>query len=216
MLSANQTQENILPGAGAVPAGIDGDSQILSPQLGTNPPCYKATLGLVPAFLRMRAKLLLFPLTPLLRGSSPHLPSLRMLSTSVEGFVRKPGVSPPADIRAFVERSNDDIVVLDARNTDFGLEPGDAKSSSRAPIAGHGGDGYRPKAVNIPFNRATKSLDVSLLPGYVSKDSFIITHCGGGGRGQKSKEYLKELGYRNVINGGGPDDEECWKEFGEI
>ena len=43
---------------------------------------------------------------------------------------------------------------------------------------------------------------------------FVITHCGGGGRGQKAKDFLLKNGYVNVLNGGGPEDAECWAEFG--
>ena len=43
---------------------------------------------------------------------------------------------------------------------------------------------------------------------------FVITHCGGGGRGQKAKDFLISNGFVNVINGGGPEDGECWAEFG--
>ena len=42
----------------------------------------------------------------------------------------------------------------------------------------------------------------------------VITHCGGGGRGQKAKEFLQANGFGNVVNGGGPEDDECWQCFG--
>lgn len=32
----------------------------------------------------------------------------------------------------------------------------------------------------------------------------IVTHCGSGGRGGRARDILKELGYKNVFNGGGP------------
>ena len=44
----------------------------------------------------------------------------------------------------------------------------------------------------------------------------IITHCGGGGRGQKAKDFLEAAGFGNVKNGGGPEDDECWAVFGAI
>ena len=34
------------------------------------------------------------------------------------------------------------------------------------------------------------------------KAAPIITHCGGGGRGQKAKDYLDSQGFTNVVNGG--------------
>ena len=42
----------------------------------------------------------------------------------------------------------------------------------------------------------------------------VITHCGAGGRGQKAKEFLEANGFGNVVNGGGPEDDECWQVFG--
>ena len=85
----------------------------------------------------------------------------------------------------------------------------------------------------------------------------VITHCGGGGRGQKAKDYLESQvgpargafarratrphyamqlaspalppfaqplkavrcapqGFKNVLNGGGPEDDECWAVFGSL
>ena len=44
----------------------------------------------------------------------------------------------------------------------------------------------------------------------------IVTHCGGGGRGQKAKDYLLGLGYTNVVNGGGPKVIELWERFGSL
>jgi hypothetical protein len=37
---------------------------------------------------------------------------------------------------------------------------------------------------------------------------------GGGGRGQKAKDFLMANGFKNVANGGGPEDAECWAVFG--
>ena len=37
------------------------------------------------------------------------------------------------------------------------------------------------------------------------KATPIITHCGRGGRGNKAKLLLEELGYTQVINGGSPE-----------
>ena len=48
------------------------------------------------------------------------------------------------------------------------------------------------------------------------KDRAIITHCGGGGRGQKSKEWLEKEGFTNVVNGGGPQVSELWDMFGHL
>lgn len=65
---------------------------------------------------------------------------------------------------------------------------------------------YRTASCQIPTSRLR-------CPG--GKESVpIITHCGGGGRGQKARLYLEANGFGNVVNGGGPEDEECWAVFG--
>jgi hypothetical protein len=46
-------------------------------------------------------------------------------------------------------------------------------------------------------------------------DTPIITHCGGGGRGQKAMDFLAAKGFTTVLNGGGPKETECWAEFGD-
>jgi rhodanese-related sulfurtransferase len=104
--------------------------------------------------------------------------------------------------------------VVDARNPDFSLEPGDAKSSEKAPLAGTSA-GYRPGAYNLPYDRVNSCMDLGLLPERCGPDTPIISHCGGGGRGQKAKDFLLANGYTNVLNGGGPEDAECWHQFGD-
>jgi hypothetical protein len=37
---------------------------------------------------------------------------------------RKPGVSPPEDIAAFIAAAGDKLIVVDVRNSDFSKEPG--------------------------------------------------------------------------------------------
>lgn len=76
-----------------------------------------------------------------------------------------------------------------------------------------------PGSVNVPLNmdgvkqseRATTldefraKLDAAgCLP--EDKATGIITHCKGGGRGFKSAVFLREMGYTNVHNGGGPSE----------
>ena len=69
----------------------------------------------------------------------------------------------------------------------------------------------RPMAKNLIFDRDAKAMP---LPA-VNKETPIITHCGGGGRGQKAKDYLMANGFTNVRNGGGPKETDCWAEFGD-
>jgi len=122
---------------------------------------------------------------------------------------RKPGVSSPEELAAFVAAAGDALVVVDVRNTDFAVEPGDEKTHAKAPI----GDPARKAAVNIAYDRNANSMDLTLLA-QTDKAAPIITHCGGGGRGQKGKDFLMANGFTNVMNGGGPEDDECWAVFG--
>lgn len=92
-------------------------------------------------------------------------------------------------------------------------------SSEKAPIGG--GADSRPRAVNVVYDRANSSMDLSLIPADWLESAGgkeaapVITHCGGGGRGQKAKDFLLANGFKNVLNGGGPEDAECWAVFGD-
>ena len=121
---------------------------------------------------------------------------------------RKAGVASPEELKDFVAKAGDKLLVVDVRNPDAEVEPGDQKSLAVAPIPG---DGVRPQGVHLIYDRNTKSMP---LPD-VDKDTPIITHCGGGGRGQKAKDYLTENGFTNILNGGGPKETDCWAEFGD-
>mmetsp|Transcript_9433 Transcript_9433/g.14474 ORF Transcript_9433/g.14474 Transcript_9433/m.14474 type:complete len:125 (-) Transcript_9433:208-582(-) len=123
-------------------------------------------------------------------------------------MARKAGVSSPEELREFVAQAGDNLLVIDVRNPDASVEPGDQRSLG---VAGLPGPGVRPQACNLIYNRETSSLP---LPD-VGKDTPIITHCGGGGRGQLAKDFLIENGFANVLNGGGPKETECWNEFGD-
>ena len=124
---------------------------------------------------------------------------------------RKPGVAEPSELASFVKTAGDKLIVIDARNPAFTEE-----SAELGPLAPHPS---RPRSVNIPFDKGSNTMDLSLLPQeWVAAGSGptsvpIITHCGGGGRGQKAKEFCLEAGFGNVLNGGGPEDEECWAQF---
>mmetsp|Transcript_38807 Transcript_38807/g.39231 ORF Transcript_38807/g.39231 Transcript_38807/m.39231 type:complete len:196 (-) Transcript_38807:318-905(-) len=142
----------------------------------------------------------------------------RLMSTTDSSFKRKKGVAAPSEIADFVRSAGPYLVVVDARNPDFTVEPGDGESSKTAPLAQSTDDtGYRPNSYNLIYDRTTQSMDLSKLPDSVTtnKQTPIITHCGGGGRGQKAKDFLIANGFENVMNGGGPEDPECWTEFGE-
>jgi rhodanese-related sulfurtransferase len=121
---------------------------------------------------------------------------------------RKAGVASPEELKAFVAQAGSRLLVVDVRNPDPAVEPGDQKSLAVAPIPS--GD-IRPQGVHLIYDRNTKSMP---LPD-VDKDTPIITHCGGGGRGQQAKDFLMESGFTNVLNGGGPKEKECWAEFGD-
>eukprot|EP00854_Cymbomonas_tetramitiformis_P012410 gene12410-14662_t len=94
-------------------------------------------------------------------------------------------------------------VVVDVR------DPVEREDASRATV---------PASVNVPLNmdglkqsqRSTtleefkQKLDASgALP--TDKSRPIVTHCGSGGRGAKAQQFLMELGYTNVMNGGTPE-----------
>lgn len=144
-------------------------------------------------------------------GSLSAKPSstIRQMSESA-AEPRKAGVASPPELRDFVAAAGDRLLVVDARHPDPTVEPGDAKSLAVAGFP-DGDKGYRPQAVNLPWSRADGSMD---LPD-AEKDTPIITHCGGGGRGQKAKDFLEKNGFTNVLNGGGPKETECWAEFGD-
>ena len=122
---------------------------------------------------------------------------------------RKPGVMEPEDLEKFVAAAGEKLIVVDARNPDFQVEPGDGKSNEKAPLAACGAG--RKRAVNILYDRSSNSMDLSKIPeSWIAEGGGllsvpVITHCGGGGRGQKAKEYLEANGFGNVANGGKAD-----------
>lgn len=133
--------------------------------------------------------------------------AVRLMSTA-----RKPGVAPPSELAAFIIRAGVHLAVVDARAADAASEP----SSSIGPLAP---SASRPRAVSAPLDRATGALPLEAIPAAWVEAAggranlFVITHCGGGGRGQKAKDFLLKNGFVHVLNGGGPEDAECWAEF---
>lgn len=130
----------------------------------------------------------------------------------------KAGVASPEELKAFVEEAGDKLVVIDVRNPDAAVEPGDQKSLAVAPLPSP--PDCRPRAMHLVWDRATNSMplpddDADGAAVVLAKDTPIITHCGGGGRGQKAKDFLLQNGFTKVLNGGGPKEAACWKEFGE-
>ncbi|KAL3900275.1 MAG: hypothetical protein SGARI_006280, partial [Bacillariaceae sp.] len=96
-------------------------------------------------------------------------------------------------------------------------ESGDQKSLA---VAGLPSATYREKAKHFVWDRQDNKLiltkeDEAFLDS-LPKDTAVITHCGGGGRGQKAKDYLmKEYKLQNVHNGAGPKEQELWKVYGD-
>ena len=85
----------------------------------------------------------------LVRRSPTHLPP--RTSTIIMG--RKPGVMDPSDLQTFVTNAGAGLIVVDVRNPDFAVEPGDGQSNQKAPIADCGG--ARARAVNLVYDRGT-------------------------------------------------------------
>mmetsp|Transcript_26678 Transcript_26678/g.37598 ORF Transcript_26678/g.37598 Transcript_26678/m.37598 type:complete len:164 (-) Transcript_26678:115-606(-) len=122
---------------------------------------------------------------------------------------RKAGVASPEELKAFVEKAGSKLIVIDVRNPDAIVEPGDQKSLA---VAGLPSDTSRPQAQHLIYDRETNTMP---LPDVSDKSTPIITHCGGGGRGGKAQQFLMENGFTNVLNGGGPKETDCWNEFGD-
>jgi rhodanese-related sulfurtransferase len=116
------------------------------------------------------------------------------------------GVASPEELRTFVEEAGDKLLVVDVRN---GHDDYDQKSLTVAPLPG---PNYRPHAINLSWDRGTNSMP--LPDASIPKDTPIITHCGGGKRGQAAKDFLTEHGFTNVLNGAGPKETACWVEYG--
>jgi rhodanese-related sulfurtransferase len=140
-------------------------------------------------------------------GPSARL-TIRGITRTTLNMARKAGVAEPSEIQSFVQKAGEKLLVIDVRNPDANQEPGDQTSLA---VAGLPSDAFRPRATHLIYNRTTDSMPLPDVP----LDTPIITHCGGGGRGQKAKEYLEKNGFTTVINGGGPKETECWAEFGD-
>ena len=127
--------------------------------------------------LRLTALRLVHPPSVASTFSCTH----RQITRAMALRSRKPGVATDDELATFVSTQKN-IVVVDARNPDFAVEPGDEKTSALAPLGG----ATRPRCVNLPYDRVAKALDLAPLEPLLTegKATPIITHCGGGGRGQ--------------------------------
>jgi rhodanese-related sulfurtransferase len=132
----------------------------------------------------------------------------RPIALTTRFMASKAGISSPEELKAFVAEAGDRLLVVDVRNPDAVAEPGDQKS---LVVSGLPSESYRTKAVSLVWDRETNSMPLPDAP----KDTPVITHCGGGGRGQKAKDFLLENGFSNVLNGAGPKETDCWAEYGE-
>jgi rhodanese-related sulfurtransferase len=133
-------------------------------------------------------------------------------STTRIQMAPKPGVASLEELTKLVDSAGDKLIVVDVRNPDADKEPGDQKSLAVAPIPAPS-EGVRPNGLHLVWDRDSNSMP--LPPDSVAKDTPLITHCGGGGRGQKAKDFLESKGYTNVLNGAGPKETELWNVFGE-
>eukprot|EP01052_Picozoa_sp_SAG31_P011490 SAG31_NODE_651_length_13184_cov_4.999541_11_plen_151_part_00 len=84
-------------------------------------------------------------------------PAFRQMATSTKP--RKPGVATDDELASFVSTHQTNVVVVDARNSNFTVEPGDEKTAAIAPLGGP----TRPRTVNLPYDRANKSMDLAPL-----------------------------------------------------
>jgi len=67
--------------------------------------------------------------------------------------------------------------------------------------------GHIPGAVCIPVDQLPEGLEGhSLTP-----DSRILVYCGSGKRSANAASHLREVGYRNVVDGGAMKD--AWTHF---
>ncbi len=148
--------------------------------------------------------------TTIANRSSKSIASRSFRSTTSIQMAPKPGVASLDELTKLVESAGDNLVVVDVRNPDAEKEPGDQKSLAVAPVPSAD---VRPSGLHLIWDRDSNSMP--LPPDSVAKDTAIITHCGGGGRGQKAKEFLESNGYTNVLNGAGPKETELWNVYGE-
>ena len=62
--------------------------------------------------------------------------------------------------------------------------------------------GHLEKAVNIPL----QTIGQKILQVYPDKERPIVLYCRSGNRSQQAFNILKNLGYKNIYNGGGYEE----------
>ncbi|KAI2504118.1 hypothetical protein MHU86_10318 [Fragilaria crotonensis] len=144
---------------------------------------------------------------PTAARAATYTPS-QIFRFSMSSSDRKPGMASPSELREFIAAAGDKLVIVDVRNPNFDVEPGDARSVALAPLPN---PETRPRAQLLTFDRNTSTIP---LPD-ADKGAYIITHCAAGFRGSDAKKYLEQHGFKNVINGGGPTEKELWELYGD-
>ena len=93
---------------------------------------------------------------------------------------RKVGVATPEELKEFIAKAGNSLLVADVRNPDAAVEPGDLKSFAVAPVPTAG---TRPLAQLLIFDRGSMSMPLPEVP----KDNPIITHLWCWGSGPESQ-----------------------------
>uniref|UniRef100_A0A7S4BKI1 persulfide dioxygenase n=1 Tax=Chrysotila carterae TaxID=13221 RepID=A0A7S4BKI1_CHRCT len=68
-------------------------------------------------------------------------------------------------------------------------------------------------SISAPWDRANKTMPLSAFP--EDKTATIVLHCNSGRRVNAAVPFLKEKGYINLLNAGGPAESEVFPVFGE-
>ena len=89
--------------------------------------------------------------------------------TAVRCMMAKAGVSSPEELKAFIAEAGEKLLVVDVRNPDASVEPGDLKSFAVAQLPS---GSYRPQAVSLVWDRDTNQMPLPSVP----KETPIITH----------------------------------------
>lgn len=81
---------------------------------------------------------------------------------------RKAGVSSPEELKTFVQEAGDSLLVIDVRNPDASVEPGDQKSLAVAALPS---ETVRPQAKHLIWDRNTDDMPLPDVP----KVSFDVS-----------------------------------------